>query len=621
MTYSDYFNQGNDPSWDDAAVMELMAQTPTEKVTVYGVINSLGWDYFRALECINRLKDARKVGLNNKLLTGDEPERIGLKVHHRLNPHRQGEVIAELPNDKVRVKWDCDSVACYHWTNLVVDCSTGVRKKLLSDSERLEIEIQKLKDSARHQALRRANEVESDYHAQKTKRWRKTLKSFEAEELLKRSAQIRSLELKLERLCQGWRSGDEFIDDGNRRGRLINRIESKQVDKAWLAEFNGLKCVVSEDFISPVPMEASGQLLLIVPEVEYVPEPPDPDDFQTYQEYQRAIAIWEQKHPELASMLTTKNKAISPTISPAVENPQTTTVKGLEPVESARDAITNNLPNVESSLTFKSDSPNKAISPAVSPAVENSQTTTVKGLESAKSARDAIANSLPNVESSLTFKSDSPNDDYHSPPPTPAPLPYTTPKTAAAAKLETPLEQIPPVESWGKGTLFEIDQSSKKSNRLRCYWIEIVGELKDGLELKFYSSFNPTIETYTFKQIHQKILKHSDQLVLYRFNERVSKPEVKPEVKPKIKPEVKERKCAPKGKGSGYIKMREANKKRNAEKGKPPSFYYVWYYSFTDQWGQEYKRSCYLKLSQVEYVQKMIDNKAPYTEILKWLKK
>ena len=74
-------------------------------------------------------------------------------------------------------------------------------------------------------------------------------------------------------------------------------------------------------------------------------------------------------------------------------------------------------------------------------------------------------------------------------------------------------------------------------------------------------------------------------------------------------------------KGSGYVRMRECNKKRNQKRGKPPDYYYVWYYSYTDNNGIEQKRSRSLKQAQVSMVKAMIEKKIPYYEILKWLKR
>ncbi len=80
-------------------------------------------------------------------------------------------------------------------------------------------------------------------------------------------------------------------------------------------------------------------------------------------------------------------------------------------------------------------------------------------------------------------------------------------------------------------------------------------------------------------------------------------------------------KRAAKNSGSGYLRMRECNKKRNAAKGKAPDVYWAYYYSFTDDVGVEQKRSVSVKKSKVNFVQELIDKSTPYHQILKCLNK
>ncbi len=309
MAYSsDYFDQGNDPSWDDSAVLRELEKDPT--LSVYRLGKLTGLDYFRVMASLKRQN-----------LVINSPQKIELN---------------------------------------------------------------------------------------------------------------RNISPKIEESRIKWEAGSEFVE-GNRRGRLIKPIESKQVDKAWLAEFNGLKCVVSENFISPVPIEVSGQLLMFPLSEELDEEAPDPDDFDNYQDYKRAIAIWEQKNPELASMLTTKSE-----------------VKQVSAI--FMDAETQK-PCIDA-----------AISQSTPVSVENSQTTTVKELEVINPVKCAIATRSQTVDNPLVAESD-------------------TPKTAAVTKLENcskGVEKIPPVESWGTGTLLEIDQQMKGVPKSRYYWIEVVGENVDG---------------------------------------------------------------------------------------------------------------------------------------------
>ncbi|MEA5498011.1 ASCH domain-containing protein [Limnoraphis robusta] len=408
---------------------------------------------------------------------------------------------------------------------------------------------------------------------------------------------------KIEELPQTWQAGDEFIEYGNRRGRLIKPIESKQVPKAWLAEFNGLKCVVSEDFISPIPMEVSGQLLMFPLEQEE-PEPPDPDEFQTYQEYKSAIAIWEQKNPELASMLQPKNE-----------------VKQV------------------SAIFMDAESENPCINAAISPTVENCQTTTVKGLESVKSVLSAIATIAPTVDNPLAIKGDSPKTEVLT---ITLWQPWATLIAMGVKQIETrswPTKHTGRILihaakrpiNWDEIELNELEKQFPNITQWDYPLGAIVAEAKltgcersekirDSLSTVERICGNYSDNRYGWKLENVKPLlipnvKGKQGLWKFDFIE----PE--PEIKPEVKPEIKERKCPPKGKGSGYIKLREANKKRNAEKGKPPSVYYLWYYSFTDQFGQEHKRSVYLKNSQVDAIKRMIKSHTPYTDILKWLKK
>ncbi|MEB3884082.1 hypothetical protein [Lyngbya sp. CCY1209] len=81
----------------------------------------------------------------------------------------------------------------------------------------------------------------------------------------------------------------------------------------------------------------------------------------------------------------------------------------------------------------------------------------------------------------------------------------------------------------------------------------------------------------------------------------------------------KKKRRSPKGRGTGRIQWCEANKKRNAAKGKPPNRYAIYQYSYTDDGGLQVKRSVTLKKSQVARVAEAIESGTPHTDILAML--
>lgn len=94
-------------------------------------------------------------------------------------------------------------------------------------------------------------------------------------------------------------------------------------------------------------------------------------------------------------------------------------------------------------------------------------------------------------------------------------------------------------------------------------------------------------------------------------------------IKPTVKnePEITTRKRPAKGCGSGYLKVREANVKRNAAKGKDPDVYYVYYYSYSNQYGKEIKSSISVPRAKIAQVKKMVEDKEHYVKIAKFLGK
>jgi len=82
-----------------------------------------------------------------------------------------------------------------------------------------------------------------------------------------------------------------------------------------------------------------------------------------------------------------------------------------------------------------------------------------------------------------------------------------------------------------------------------------------------------------------------------------------------------ERKRPAKGCGSGSLVVRQANKKRNAAKGRDPDIYYVYCYSYTDNYGKEIKSSISIPREQIVQVKSMIERKEHYVKIAKFLGK
>lgn len=174
---------------------------------------------------------------------------VGDRVHHRKQPQRPGTILSSSAcSTRYKVGWDAGSVSAIEARNLERDnspklpdmgglnetqnhwlrmarrspkyqpektdnCSaigrsnvdetkaspTDDKQPPQSDVQRLQAEINKLKETARHTAQRRINETAPQLQTQ-SKRYQKMLAELEAEELEKRRGQIQTLERKLQRL-------------------------------------------------------------------------------------------------------------------------------------------------------------------------------------------------------------------------------------------------------------------------------------------------------------------------------------------------------------------------------------------------------------------------------------
>lgn len=134
-------------------------------------------------------------------------------------------------------------------------------------------------------------------------------------------------------------------------------------------------------------------------------------------------------------------------------------------------------------------------------------------------------------------------------------------------------------------------------------------------------------KTFLVNKIHESgmtgVLDESDQpcsfptswLILFK-----SKVE---SITPKVKETPKEttRKRPAKGCGSGYLMTRAANVKRNEAKGKSPDIYYVYCYSYSNQYGKEIKSSISVPRAKIAQVKKMVEDKEHYVKIAKFLGK
>jgi hypothetical protein len=67
--------------------------------------------------------------------------------------------------------------------------------------------------------------------------------------------------------------------------------------------------------------------------------------------------------------------------------------------------------------------------------------------------------------------------------------------------------------------------------------------------------------------------------------------------------------------------VRAANVKRNAAKGKDPDVYYVYYYSYSNQYGKEIKSSISVPRAKIAQVKSMVEGKEHYVKIAKFLGK
>jgi hypothetical protein len=105
------------------------------------------------------------------------------------------------------------------------------------------------------------------------------------------------------------------------------------------------------------------------------------------------------------------------------------------------------------------------------------------------------------------------------------------------------------------------------------------------------------------------------------LNHHIEKIESKAKSIPLEQTEQTTRKRPAKGCGSGYLMVRSANVKRNEAKGKAPDVYYVYYYSYSNQYGKEIKSSISVPRAKIAQVKSMVENKEHYVKIAKFLGK
>ncbi len=154
-----------------------------------------------------------------------------------------------------------------------------VKVSATEHKRRLLSEINKLKETARHRAMRRLHEFAPKLQKQ-SKRYQKMLAEFEADELEKCWEQIQTLERKLQ--------------------HLMIRVERQDYRRLLTTEPDYF-LTSSKHRLS----KGNGQLTIFSDD-----EPPDPDDFKSLEEFERAWKRWELQYPELAEAVRQSGRKV-----------------------------------------------------------------------------------------------------------------------------------------------------------------------------------------------------------------------------------------------------------------------------------------------------------------------
>ena len=258
-------------------------------------------------------------------------------------------------------------------------------------------------------------------------------------------------------------------------------------------------------------------------------EAPDPDDFQNLADYEAAWDVWAEQHPELAAEF---KKDIAPEVVGAIKTAEIPTGQQLETTEEAIQALNNETAKADTSLTPAGDTNFKSgdYVQLIKDPRRTGKLTITKGKYKVAYA-DGFKATHDKAELQLFSKSDSE-----------VVLGESFFKVGEQVKCLLPTEN----------RVFTVN---------RVYSTGMVSVLT-GLDI---------LSTLSYPA---NWLEHYIE-----------------EINPEPVPETSKKKRPAKGCGSGYLRVREANKKRNAAKGKDPDIYYAYYYSYSNQYGKEIKGS------------------------------
>lgn len=293
-------------------------------------------------------------------------------------------------------------------------------------------------------------------------------------------------------------------------------------------------------------------------------EAPEPDDYETTAEYDEAWAKWEKDYPELAKATAAlKQKDIAFSLNVAEKQSKTTAPQQLEQLAPLGHEVLPDSSKADKSSKLKSDT-NFKKGDRVQHGKDSRRIGTVTQVSS-KGIKVKWSDSLEGhftTEDLETFK-----DHFFK-------------------EGDRVITQMPNY----KGIIFTVQ---------KCYESGMVSVTGN-------SGINISLPANWLEHYLEKVEKSPK-------SEKSEKSDQEETTTKKKRP--------PKGCGSGYLKPREANKKRNEEKGKPPDIYYVYYYSYSNQYGKEIKSSISVPRAKVSQVKKMIENREHYVKICKFLGK
>ncbi|WP_051319909.1 ASCH domain-containing protein [Planktothrix agardhii] len=335
----------------------------------------------------------------------------------------------------------------------------------------------------------------------------------------------------------------------------------------------------------PRLIEPDGQLSLFFDNSE---EPPDPDDFKTLGEYQQQHEIWAKSHPELTQ------------------------------------AMAERIALIEKSKVVLGETFNKGDRVQH----KNKELYKEREFEIKEISNEEVICEWENVNGSISysFKEDEIKTISSS---------YQFQKGDRIQKTSNP-KWIGEIQSISKKGLtvryscgFEtIHQSDELTLFAKANSDSVLGESFFKVGEKVKSDYNFKGKVFTVKSIYPSgmvgLIGESSQVISlpsHWLNHHVEKIESKAKSIPLEQTEQTTRKRPAKGCGSGHLMVRSANVKRNEAKGKSPDIYYVYCYSYTNQYGKEIKSSISVPRAKIAQVKQMVENKEHYVKIAKFLGK